>query len=685
MFKNIIFIVLVSIFFSACQDKNGSSEKSNTSSNTSKVKLEENTVTFDKEKVNPTENNNTNSENNDTNNISLDQNKTSNTDQQDNNTSFIEEDENNSTLQENNQTTDLDDINRTKIWKSYLETLENNKTTYTGDIQYPHYKPTTIIASYNFDDVNNYNSTEVWLDGAKYDVSQKRSGDRSVRFSMENNTLALEKIPVKEGRWYVISGYMYVKSQPADVMRYYIEYLHNDEPLDIPNYPMVAISRANQWEEFILPVYIKKDLDVSHIRLVFRNVGTPDAKNAPKSDVWIDDIIVYEVLGSASLFGLMPPGKKRVFDGALVKVDALGNFSLKEGNTFKPFLPIIIYPGGKMDNWDKYKSKGFNTIICNSIAEAKKAVSLGMHWIWSLYDYGIYDGDTSGYARFEKEYKQLRSDSPEVLKKLLYFYWDNERYLLFDTVHHFTKTIHEIDVDESGKRLRPFTMQLDFTTANPHYVNELYQLVDLQSCYANPMIFEENDPQNYQGVEFKGNYDGEFANFAIFEHIPGVRIPKSVFVINSPFGDKHIANTIFAAFARGGRGFAYWKDGGSQPAIETKVWWKDFNQTVDKMQKVLPLLRTPHWTDWKLESSLRDDEDGLVMGTRDFGDKRCMIVASRSNKEEKVRFSGLGTADGTVVIDYFTGAKAAVWKEGAFELSFSARGYGVYCWDSAKE
>jgi hypothetical protein len=458
--------------------------------------------------------------------------------------------------------------------------------------------------------------------------------------------------------------------------------MHGDKALDIPNYPMVSVPGEKQWQPFTLPVYIQKNRQITDIRVVFRNVAKAKTslQNSTDRGVWLDDISIHPVDGSDRLFGLHPPSDKRAFDGALVKVDALGNFSVKSEEGFKPFLPIIIYPDFKPQNWGKYRAKGFNTVICTSLKEAQAAVKAGLYWVWSLYDYGIYDGDEKGYARFEREYRQMRTMMPELFNKLLYFYWDNERYRLFDSIKHFSDTIKRIDVDENGVRYRPFLMQLDFATANTHYVNERYSLCDLQGLYANPMIFEDNDPQNYQGVNFKGNYDGEFANFAVFDHIPGVTIPKTVFVVNSPFGDKHLANTIFAAFARGGKAFAYWKDGGSQPAVESKTWWKDFNVTSAKMQALLPLLRMPHWTGWDLNVSIPDDEDGMVVGKRDFGEKRCIIMASRSNKQERVRFSSDDAQEGASVIDYFSGRKVTVWDEGAFELQIAPRGYGAYCW-----
>ena len=575
--------------------------------------------------------------------------------------------------QEHAETTD-------KAWITYCQS-QLHLSLKENNITVAHIKPEKKVFFSSFEDAH----LSVKLDGATEDNETVKSGKTSVRFQKKGDVLVLQNIPVEEGRWYVISGFMRVAMLPADVMRYYVEFQRHGKGVDIPNYPMFAVSKAGEWEEFVLPVYIKKDLGIDSIKVLFRDVGRADAKDADKSELWIDDITVYEVKNSASLFGLTPPQPKKGFDGALVSVDRLGNFSVKEGDSFKPFLPVIIYPDAKLQSWDKYREKGFNTVICNGIKQAKRATELGMHWIWSLYDYGIYDGDEKGYARFEREYALLRKSYPDVLEKLLYFYWDNERYQLFDTIRHFSDTIAKIDIDGEGRRLRPFTMQLDFTTANPHYINDTYGLVDLQSCYANPMVFEENDPLNYQGVEFKGNYDGEFANFAIFEHLPGVQIPKTVFVVNSPFGDKHIANTIFAAFARGGRGFAYWKDGGSQPAVEKKAWWKGFEKTVDQMQQLLPLLRTPHGSDWNLTASLPDDEDGLVVGKRDFGAYRCMIAASRSNKEEKVRFKIEDMPDQTKVFDYFSGQTVVESRDGVFELQFVPRGYGAWCWEAGEK
>ncbi len=599
----------------------------------------------------------------------------------------FQEDQNQTPTSFNENETDIDQesptIEHNTSWQEFISQIDLKFYDET-DVVYPHFMPKgeNLIGRY-IDPSFEKDSSNLHLYGSSFDMLVKRSGERSVHIDDENDSFVIDSINVEEGKWYVISAYMLTDSLPQNVIRYYVEFTKDGKGVDIPNYPVVSISKENEWEEFILPVYIKKNSGINGIKILFRNIGQRDAKEYLKSSIWIDDISLFEVESSSKLFGLTKPMAKRSFDGSLVHVDSLGNFSLKKNEHFEAFFPIVIYPGGKESEWKKYKEKGFNTVICNSIAQAKIAVRAGMHWVWSLYDYGIYDANISGYERFEKEYLDIRKNQPKLFENLLYFYWDNERYLLFDTVKKFSDMIKRLDIDESGKRFRPFLMQLDFSTANTAYINEKFSLVDLQGCYANPMIFEDNDPQNYQGVEFKGNYDGEFANFSIFENIPGVRIPKTVFVINSPFGDKHLENTIYTAIARGGKGFAYWKDSGSQPAIETKEWWDDFEKISTKLQSLLPLIRTPHWTKWKIEASLPDDEDGLVLSSRNLEDRKCIIVASRSDKSENIKFTISDSEDsfeGRSVIDYFSTKVVAIWENKSFELILPPRGNGVYCW-----
>jgi len=522
-------------------------------------------------------------------------------------------------------------------------------------------------------------SSNYFLDNeTSFDTTLKRSGKRSIRLSELNDAINIENIPVKEGSWYIFTGYMYVNSLPSDVVRFYTGYTNNGEHIRSLNYTVISVSTPNKWEEFIVPIYIQKDKNVKDLKFIIRNIGKPDTNMTPISDVWIDDIGLYEVKDSTRLFGFTKPLAKKPFEGSHVRVDSLGNIEVKSENGFEPFFPIIIYPNGYPTKWIKYKENGFNTIICNNPDEAKFAVNDGMNWIWDLQDYGVDDRSASGYNRFISEYQSIKKNNPMLLDKLLYFYWDNEKYLIFDSLKIFSEKIQEMDVDKNGKRLRPIYMHLDFTTGNKNYHNSEYQLIDIQGSYANPLLYQNNDFFSYP-YELAGHYNAEFSNFSVFENIPNVTTPKSIFVLDSP-QDDYFENTIFAAIARGGRGMSYWRDSGSQPTIESRTWWSNFLNITNKIKKLQPLIQTPHWTKWELEYTLKDDEDGIVVGTRDYETKRCMIVASRSNKQEKVTFTTKGKKIGNIY-DFFSGTSVAKGDGDSFTLTFTPHQSGVYCWN----
>ncbi len=586
-----------------------------------------------------------------------------------------DQDTNNTIDKEDTNTTIADDTNDTIIKNDppplILSPLKSNITDINYSLAPIYYPPKKSLFNLSFDQ----NSSNYSLENqASFDTSIKRSGTRSIMFKEQNDLLNVYNIPIQEGSWYIISGYMYVKSIPNDVIRVNIEYAKDGQDFRSILFSPISVSSANVWEEFILPVYIQKDKNITHLNLAFYNIGEPNS-TMKSSDVWIDDLSVYEVKDSSQLFGLSKASIKNSFNGSIVKVDSFGNFEVKNGDSFEPFFPIIIYPREDMTKLDIYKEKGFNTIVALNPQLAKKAVSKGMYWIWDLYGYGINDNSASGFEDFIKEYEEMRKNSPEVFEKLLYFYWDNERYLVLDSFKKFSDQIKLMDIDEQGIRNRPIYMHLHFSAANKNYYNELYQLIDLQGTYASSLLFEED--ANYYSYPIKGFYDSGFANFAMLDHIPNVKIPKSVIVIGSPQSE-NFENKIFAAIARGATGFGYWRDGGSQPEIETNSWWRDFNQTSAKLQALKPLLKSPHWSSWELNSTLHDDEDGLVVGKRDFGEYRCIISASRSSKKEVVLFSLDQNID--LVFDYFTSKVIAKGEENSFSLTFKPKESKVVCW-----
>ncbi|MCH9812483.1 MAG: hypothetical protein K0U47_00905 [Epsilonproteobacteria bacterium] len=593
--------------------------------------------------------------------------------------------ENSSSTQEKisvmeHNTTEEEDENSTEVIPSIdIEPVIEDIVDQNYSVVPPHISPDPLnIAATTYDASFEVPSRHYFLEkGASFDQRYQKSGQRSIKLSEADDAVKIFNIPVNEGAWYIVSGYIYVESIPSDVVRFYIGYTHEGEHINSVNYSLISTSKAGVWEEFTIPLYIQKDKNVTDIKMTIRNVGSPDVEGETISDVWIDDVSIHGVKDSAKLFGFKAPIKKDVFEGSKVRVDHLGNFEIHNGDNFEPFFPLIIYPASDQTKWTNYKSQGFNTVICNNPLEAQNAVNAGLYWVWDLFSYGVNE-EALGYERFVQEYQNLRTQSPKLFDKLLYFYWDNEKYLILDSFKRFSDHIKEVDLDAQGNRMRPIYMHLDFTTGNKNYYNEAYKLIDIQGAYANPLLYQENDLVNYS-YAFKGNYNAEFANFSIFENLSNSHIPKSIFVINSP-QDAKLENSIFAALARGGRGFAYWKDSGSQPAVETRPWWGSFPMISAKLKRLESFLRTPNWSSWELHSTLTDDEDGLVVGKRDFANQRCMIFASRSAKEEVVTLS---TPDQNITKVYDLLDNHLVTEGVGSHMTLTLAPYesGVYCWE----
>ena len=476
---------------------------------------------------------------------------------------------------------------------------------------------------------------------------------------------------------------MFAKSLPADITRLHIAYAGDGEHINSVNYSLISTSTANEWEEFVIPFYVQKGKGINQIRITIRNEGEMKAANINSSDIWIDDLQVFKAEDSSKLFGLEKPSAKVEFNGSKTRIDKLGNWEIKEDGEWKAFFPIAIYPDdndiNRKNNWQLYKEKGFNVITRVNLPDAKRVADLGMYWVWDIGHYGIYDGSAIGADRFANDYERLKSNNKTVYDKLLNFYWDNEQYDEWDSIRILSNKIKEVDIDNNGNRIRPIYMHLDFVAGNKNYYNESYKFMDTQGTYANDLIYKANDVQSY-GVEMAGGYNAEFGNFSLFENINKIKTPKSIFVINSPFELDNIETLLFAALARGGKGFAFWKDGGSQPAIETKPWWNDFDKVAKKVQKLLPIIREPHWTSWELKYNKTDDEDGIVVGTRDYNGKRFMIISSRFDNNENVTFT---TPDKNIsdVRDYYTNEIVAKGLGNSFTLEVLADKGGVYYWE----
>ena len=508
--------------------------------------------------------------------------------------------------------------------------------------------------------------------GAAFDTEKAHGGARSIFLDRPGDAFALDGVPIEGGKWYVVSGYMLSSRVPKALVKIHLQ-INDDRGnflYNVADYN-ISVSAVEAWEEFIAPVYVRDGIDAARLSISVRFVDWAEAEEGSASDVWLDDIRLVQASDSSKLFGFEPPKPRKPFLGKEVRIDELGNWELYKQGRWQPFFPMIIYPDNAIGtDWKKYREKGFNTVTQIGYPDAaKRASAAGMYWMWDITSYLFSEGQGSGVnaatgdtARFEALYKRFLEETG--FEGMIAYYWDNEDLDEWQSVQDITDKIRQLDQETFSSRAAPIYMNSKHIAANSLFMNESHDFIDLQGGYINPLI------------SANGETNPEWPMYLASDKMVGIRSPQGIGIVNVPQERAYLEPLIFAGIARGMRGFAFWRDGFNNGYhIESRPWWEGFRKTADKINKMLPLVRQPHWTSWDLEVSIPEKEDTLIVGKRDFEGKRHLILASYSDQVQKVTFS----TDMVVmrVRDFFTGAVIAQPQNESFDYLLPAHGTAV--------
>ena len=477
------------------------------------------------------------------------------------------------------------------------------------------------------------------------------------------NSYTTKLLPVKENQWYVISGYMNIKTIPKPITNLLIQvYDTNGNWLyNAADYTFSVVG-TNKWEEFISSVYTKavSNRKVGSIRLNLRYKESPNSVLFRPADIMIKGLGIKPAPDSSKLYCVTPPEDRVPFIGNRVRIDKLGNWELKEGNVWKSFFPLIVYPNFNDANWNKYKEHGFNTVTqIKAVGVAKKAIAAKLYWMWDITDF-LYSADafpgsspyTGDVNKLQQFYNNFKRDTN--FDRMIAFYWDNEDLNEWDSVKVITEKIRSLTKDV------PIYMNSKHISANPLFMNDEYQFIDLQGCYINPIT----NPHT------KG-YQSEWAQFVINDKFPRLKSPPGIGVINVPHEGDYIEPIIFAGIARGMRGFAFWRDTfNGTYAIESRPWWKTFSKTASKIEAMQPLIRQPHNPCWKLTYSIPEREDTLIVGKRVYNGSKYIILASFANVAQNITFTL--EKDIQRVVDYFSKNVVATPSSNQFKFTIGA-------------
>jgi len=517
---------------------------------------------------------------------------------------------------------------------------------------------------------NNTNASPLWSDEYSYD---KGTGSFKLANTKSKDKLIWLTSRLETGKTYTLSlRCMAPNTSPPPVMMLMIAAIRNGKYVN--HYTkMFSPSEAHKWEEFTF-FYTVAPGDTD-FRIQILNYIPPTKGIKEPVTAYIDDIYLGEGKGFADL-----PTHKIPFAGEQVRVDELGNIEVKKKGLWQPFFPFIIYPDGyrhtlkkkqtKNAGWEIYARQGFNTILIGSENYmAKNAIQAGLRPMVGLTWY--YNPKKKLYLDFEHLQKRLDElKTTGMFDHLLFYYIDNEIHGTYKPMKTVVEYIENWEKTNFNQRLQiPVYMLNGSPALAPQYKNSQHRMADLTGTYIASKGF---------GTD----------NFLALDNPANQKMPVAIAQMN---GNKMPLRTrLYGAIANGAKGMGYWRDfAPNNPAnrpgspnykpekdVTKTPWWNDFPNIVEEVEQLMPLIRQPHWTTWKVSA----DNDLIDIGTREYQNECYIIIANYNAEKVNVNFkvSGLPFADCRIE-DYFAPhKKVACMSDSSFNLRLPPYGVGVY-------
>lgn len=464
---------------------------------------------------------------------------------------------------------------------------------------------------------------------AEHDAATSRTEDGSGSFKLvtplpDASMAFSDVIAVRPGQQYTYRFYIKTDNGPTYVGAQIS--LHDTDQKYLRNLDSArgGTTHDGEWQEFALPFTVPEGVAFVGLQ-VYKTDNTK-----PGGIVWADDFYLGEGLGLEQ-----PPSAKKPFDGAAVRVDALGNFEVKRKGVWEPFFPLCMYSDNYRD-WSVYSTQGWNTIIwtgdAQQVQQAKDAKSEfnpdGMMAGFAISQYTM--PGAWAYNNIDDLRAKLKGIFDRGLgDNLLFYYWDNENHHdQWQVPAEVIETIRRTDVDSTGARLHPiFALQGTYNIARVHAARGL---VDVSGTYFGGDAAETG----------MASGSGE-AGFFILDREEGQTSPAALAQFNGVNGSGDMRLRLYNAIILGARSMGYWRDcyGPNQKEawsvgrVDEKPWWPDFPNLRREVDQLLPIIREAHWTKWKATV----DRPAVVhVGTREHKGERYLIVVNQTTTEQKV-------------------------------------------------
>jgi hypothetical protein len=433
------------------------------------------------------------------------------------------------------------------------------------------------------------------------------------------------------------------------------------------------VSKSNQWQEIILTFIPLKTGSISWRAFTTTRAFSTDIEKyreievegrqaislyRPKAveidgsnlkrvaRVFLDDVKIIEIKNEVTPRESV--ADKSFFSSDFIRVDKLGNFSVKKNGKWTSIIPKLISRGSVDDaeyfksQLKEYKNHGFNGVIgMYDRSHVIKAFDAGLEYLVGM-------GASSNTQPNGKEgpYSSVVGDEITRMKDMLsyvkskgkpyaflFHYLDNENEKLQE--YTFKKIwadyINANDKDGSGRRARPiFYLNGQFGVArmyNKHLMDMTGAYVGMGSA-GSPA---EGAPKQTLGII--GVTQGEHA-------------PANVIQLQTYMGDKFIPSLWFGII-QGGKVISVWRDGNgdgrefSDPKpFQQEVWATDIKRIFKELDTIAPIIKRPHWTTWKANFA---GSEYVNVGTRDYQNFSYLIISNHSDNDEiiTINFEGI--------------------------------------------
>jgi hypothetical protein len=496
--------------------------------------------------------------------------------------------------------------------------------------------------------------------------TSRKPGSGSFDLSKPDSQVQSEFIAVTKGRSYTYSAYLRTSKHPALAYMQVAVYDSANKFKHNWQGSYQVTTAADVWQETAIQ-FAPGEGDAK-VRLTYGRL--PKGKS-PHDDgsVWVDDFYFGEGTGFEQ-----PPSPKKPFQGSQVRVDELGNFELFRQGKWRPFFPFAIYRHARSPDFKVYSSQGFNCLFGNSfnldiLERAKQAVSKfnpeGMMSTVNIEQYlDRRAPEFRDQAGFQKSLARLMGSA--LLDRVLAFYWDNEQYDQYEWPREICRAIREADVDARGQRRRPIFM----LHGDQGVTRAFASMADITGDY-----LRDQHTHSYLRPQQTTRQ-----RFAVLDHIEKQPLPFTIGIISEEETAEGVRRLVYEHLMTGGKGIAYFRDGAfyeyngdrNSPAakdVTLRKCWSEFPKLRAEIDRMMPLIRQPHWTAWKLTTPAT----GLEWGTRDYQNEGYVLLLNPTAAEVTATFTvqQLGYVPASAV-DYFTGKEIAPVKSSKFTITLPA-------------